>query len=233
MRKYTNVIFNNSSSLELGLLCTNVLSISSPVRVTKDITIAGRETLVEDTDIFEDIEISIEFNYKKSTREKDRRIRKWLTNIEDRYLRFSDDGYVYKVKKVIKEGTERNIFKKGIFTVTFLCEGLQYDIESLESNTIENNSVIYNDGDVNAKPVIQIFGEGLVKLMINDNEITINVGQNITINSELQLCYREDGTLRNADMKGEFPLLETGLDNTISWEGNVTELRIQTNIRYI
>lgn len=230
--KFINILFNNSSSLELDLLCVAKPNIPSTSKKTIEKPIPGRGILIEELDEYEDIEIPIEFNYKNRHKNQDRKIRKWLNMIDDYYLKFSDDiDYIYKVKKVTKEPTA-NDFLRGNFTVVFLCEGLQYTEYSIESMQIANNSILFNDGDIISKPIIEIKGEGLVTLSINNIPVTVNIGQSITINSEIKLCYKSIGEWRNADMRGEWPVLKVGANN-ISWTGNVNSLSIITNSRFI
>lgn len=232
-QKYTNIIFNNSSSLELGLLVTELITIPSTAKILQEDYIPLKGTVIEETEEYEDIEIEVPFNYLEDDKNfNERLVRKWLFNITDRYLRLSKDAnYLYKVKKVIKTPTTHD-FYKGEFTVTFLCEGLQYTDESLIEIELSNNSMIVNNGDVTSKPIIVIKGEGLIKLNVNDEEITVNVGQELTINSELELCYKSTEEWKNSTMKGDFPVLKMG-ENYISWTGNVNSLSIVTNTRYV
>ena len=41
-------------------------------------------------------------------------------------------------------------------------------------------------------------------LMVNGNEMTANVGQNLTIDTDLMMAYRQDGTLQNTAVTGDY-----------------------------
>ena len=51
----------------------------------------------------------------------------------------------------------------------------------------------------------------------NEKSMTANIGQNITINTDVMLAYREDGTLQNTSVTGDYENLYLAEgDNTIS-----------------
>ena len=53
-------------------------------------------------------------------------------------------------------------------------------------------------------PIYKIYGEGQCELNVNGNVISANVGQNLIIDTERKLAYREDGTLRNTNVTGNY-----------------------------
>ena len=68
-------------------------------------------------------------------------------------------------------------------------------------------------------------------LTVNGNEIKANVGQNLTIDSDLMMAYRKDGIVMNTSVKGDYDglWLNAG-DNTITITDGF-ELKIQPNWR--
>lgn len=69
----------------------------------------------------------------------------------------------------------------------------EYNVEEL----------IYNPYEV-AHPIYKIAGEGTCSITVNGKVITVNVGQNMTIDTDRMLAYREDGTLINTSITGEY-----------------------------
>lgn len=53
-------------------------------------------------------------------------------------------------------------------------------------------------------PVYKITGEGNCTLTINGHPVTANVAQNLTIDTDKMVAYREDGTLQNTSVTGDY-----------------------------
>lgn len=231
-KNYTNVIFNNNSSLDLNLFVAESISIPTPSLQSSNIdnSIRGREGLVSAKQVYSDIDIDVTFSYNIN-KINVTNIKKWLKNIEDNKLRINKDGeYFYKVKSIKMDNIVRDI--AGNFKVTFSCEGLKYLDTSIDPIQIYNNTTIFNDGDGISNPVFLLRGNGIVTLRVNNVPVTINLSGNAIIDSNLNLCYREDKQLINQNMNGLFPRFKIG-DNTIGWNGNVTECKLITNFRYL
>ena len=43
-----------------------------------------------------------------------------------------------------------------------------------------------------------------INLTVNGNKMTANVGQNLTIDTDLMIAYRTDGTSQNTEVTGEY-----------------------------
>lgn len=202
MAKYF-IIYNDKTNLDVNLLVKTRPAKPSPVMRYEEIAIPGGKTLYIEKG-YGDIEIPIAFNFSSKPNEWDkdfRKIKKWLLSKIDDKLIFSDDlEYFYKVKKVIIETPERILKKIGRFTVVFTCEAYSYEIEG--SKEVQISSSIYNDG-ILAKPIYRIVGEGLLTLTINNKVIKVNVGQELIIDTNLGLCYR-DGIINNVALKGNY-----------------------------
>lgn len=220
-----DVIFNNISSSELDINIVSRPEIPSPQLRINSIDISGANGKQYEIDGYEDIEIAVEFNFitKENLHEKFRICKKWINNIEDNKLIFSDNtGIFYRVNFATISSSERIINLIGKFTVVFNCEPFAYELDGQYEVPIINNSTIFNYGDLPSKPIIKIKGEGIITININNKEIKANVGQNITIDSYLELSYKEDKTLQNNNLKGEYPVLNVG-ENTISYSGEKIE----------
>ncbi|MGL4617096.1 MAG: distal tail protein Dit [Mycoplasmoidaceae bacterium] len=225
------LIFNNRKNTDLNLDIIQRPNFPTLTKKYEVHQVTGRNGGLYEFLGYEDRTIEVEFNLlnKNSINNHIRIIRKWLDRIEDNKLAFSDDKqYFFKVKHIEYENIERELNILGKFKVTFICDSFSYDFNSQKETEIINNSIIFNYGDFKAKPILKFLGNGAVKLNINDSIINLNVGQEIILNSQLELCYRNNFEMQNSQMKGNFPILKLG-NNSISWIGNITKAIIIPN----
>lgn len=172
----------------------------------EQIIIPGKDGVVYQSDgTFEPTEIEIAFNYIGKETEWGKRWRKaqkWLSN-ENVPLRFSDDdGYFFWISHVELEDNERTTRRIGNFTATFITrDGLHYLNSGLREH--EPDEIHWNPYET-AHPVYKITGEGMCTLEVNGKQMTANVGQNLTIDTDRMLAYREDGTLQNTAVTGNY-----------------------------
>lgn len=185
---------------------------------------------------YEDIVIPISFEIldKEQIRNKYRLIKRWLDSIEDNHLSLFDDmDYFYKVKDIQLPNNFETMFSiYGVANINFICDPYSYLKES--NIEIELPQLIYNDTGYKALPIYRIKGEGLITLMVNSKEIVINVGQEIIIDVDKQLIFRE-GNIENVRKNGRWEDLELNIgENTFSYfGGSVDEITIIPNLRTI
>lgn len=219
MYRKLNMIFNNASSLELGIDIIKRYDIPSPKKRIKSISATGRDGNEYEEDGYDDIEITLDFNFiSENPHQAFRRCKRWFNCILDNKLIFSDNPNIfYRVNYAVVTESTRDV---GIefFTVTLNCEPFAYEMEGQKEILINNAAVIYNAGDLESKPIIKIQGEGLVTIKINEDTIKANIGQEIIIDSYLGLSYKTDKTPQNNNIKGRHPRLKLG-ENTISYSG--------------
>lgn len=213
MDKYF-VIYNDKTNLDVNLLLATRSSKPSPEMEYEEVKVPGGKTLYREKG-YKDIAISISFNFmSKYTWDKDFRIiKKWLLSKINNKLKFSDDLEVYyKVNKVTIDTPERILKRVGRFNVTFICEPYVY----IDEEEMELSTLLYNDYLI-SKPIYRIVGEGYLTLNINNKIIKANVGQELIIDTDKGLCYRE-GIVNNVALEGKYEdmyLLEG--ENTLSW----------------
>lgn len=166
--------------------------------------IAGREeTLTYRQRFYEDVEIEVECSFKENQSDwnnKIREIRKWLRGGGKLSLSDAADSF-WKVKEVETGEFERPLKRYGVFQATFICSPFEY----LKEGEIERNAqeISYNPYEI-SHPVYKIEGEGYCTLTVNGKTMKANVGQNLTIDTERMLAYREDGTLQNTQVTGDY-----------------------------
>ena len=215
MDKYLT-IYNDITNLDVNVLVVKRPSKPSPEMEYQEVKVPGGKTLYKEKG-YKDIEIPVSYNFlskKPSDWDKDfRKIKQWLLSKGNNKLKFSDDlGVYYKVNKVTIDTPERVMKKIGKFNVTFTCEPYIY----IEEDEIELSTLIYNDYLI-AKPIYRIVGEGYLTLTINSKVIKANVGQELIIDTDKGLCYRQ-GIVNNVALEGKYEdmyLLEG--ENTFNW----------------
>ena len=228
MGKYY-ILYNYNTNIDVNLSITDRPSKPAPEMEYETVKVPGGKTLYREKG-YKDVEITIEFNFlsKDETEwDKDfRAIKKWLLTRENNKLKFSDDLEVYyRVNSVVIDTPERLIRRGGKFSVTFTCEPyVYYDDDQLElSNILYNNYLI-------SKPIYRVVGEGYLTLNINNKVIKANIGQELIIDTDKGLCYRE-GIVDNVALEGRYEdmyLLEG--ENTFSWTEGF-EIYITPNLR--
>ena len=170
------------------------------------IVIPGRDGMVYQSDgTFEPTDIPVRFNYiGKETQwsERWRAAQRWLAK-ENAKLRFSDDdGYFFWIDHVELDENERTTGRIGNFTATFTTrDGLYYLNSGLREHSKEE--IQWNPYET-SHPLYKITGEGVCTLEVNGNRMTANVGQNLTIDTDRMVAYRQDGTLQNTAITGKY-----------------------------
>lgn len=155
-------------------------------------------------------------------------IESWLKKIKT--VKYSDlESYFFKVKKV-KVETERKYGFYGVVNVEFECDPSIYLEDGKKEITMQGKPNLYNQYSP-ACPIYKITGEGMCTLTVNGKTMKANVGQNLTIDTENMLAYRQDGTLANTSVTGDYEdlYLKSG-NNTISISPNFA-LKIIPNWR--
>lgn len=174
-----------------------------------EIIIPGRDgALTESTGEYEPTEFAIEFNYTgkaEEFHERFDRIKKWLSAENCRMILSDDAGWFYKVAYIdigeMQRPTERiGVFRAMIKTV----DGLKYLINGINEHDI---SEINQNPYLISKPIYKIKGEGICTITVNGKSVKANVGQNLTIDTELMIAYREDGTMNNTAITGDYESL--------------------------
>lgn len=213
------IVFNDTTNLDINLQVETRPSKPSPIMEYEEVKVPGGKILYIEKG-YGDIEIPISFNFvseKPEKWDKDfRKIKRWLLSKGNNKLKFSDDLEVfYKVNKVTIDTPERLIRRAGKFMAIFTCEPYVYlDEEERELGTLLYNNYLLS------KPIYRIVGEGYLTLNINNKVVKANVGQELIIDTDKGLCYR-DGIVNNVALQGKYEdmyLLEG--ENTFSWEGN-------------
>lgn len=171
---------------------------------TKFVTIAGRDSPIAiRTGGRKKIEIPLSCGFaeqKERWSAKAREIRRWLNGEGE--LSFQDSANCFwRVKDIELEEFVRETRRIGKFDVTFICDPYEYLKDGLREREIED--VKYNPYDT-SHPIYEITGNGTCTLSINGKSMKATVGQNLTIDTERMLAYREDGSMMNTSVTGDY-----------------------------
>lgn len=197
--------YNNRKASDFRVYMRNFPNIPVPQKRYTETEVSGRDGKYLEEDGYEDIAIPVELNFLiKDTRWHDetRQIKNWLLNDINRELIFEDDAaFFYKVKKVELGEIEHTTRRIGNLTVNFTCEPYTYlrnGKVKMKSEEAEQNPYLL------CKPVYYVQGEGLCIINVNGKNMEANVNGNLIIDTERMLAYREDGTLSNTKITGEY-----------------------------
>lgn len=221
-----DIYVDGKSCVRNGILPISRPNISAPVKKINEYEVLGRDgKLYEDTEFYEDIEISVSFNYmvdKNRWFEMFRRCKKFFKNVKE--LQFSDDvNFYYRIKKVDIKTDERTSKRLGKFDVTFIFDPYTYLINGKNKIPLQKNLMNFFE---KCKPIYLIHGEGLCNLNVNGHVAICNVSGTLKIDTDLKLSYRDNGELANTAVKCDYDeLVFKEENNTLSaTDGFVVEI---------
>lgn len=167
---------------------------------------------------YEDTKITLNLDIlnKKIVENKFREIIKWLSIITDDRLIFCDDpDYFYIVKDVnVPSGFEKELIDSGATTIELTLSPFQYSLIGQEELTLQEENYLFNP-DLPSFPKIIIGGEGQISIRFNGKKVKVDVGQEIIIDVEKELIYRE-GSIENSRKTGSWEdLVLFHGDNTV------------------
>jgi len=224
---------SDSSTIQ-GLIICELPPITKPKMKTSIIKIDGRDgDIVEELgyeSYTKNISIGLARNYKIDE------VIKYFTGTGT--LEMSNEpNKIYNCKIVDKIDYEKLLrFKKAI--VKFHTQPFKYlkNETSVEQTITTQTSIkVNNIGLEIAKPIITLEGTGTIEISINNNTIfkyTFPDNETkVVIDSIEEEAYLE-GVYKNRNMLGEFPKLQIG-ENTITWTGTLTKIKIEPKSRWL
>ena len=150
---------------------------------------------------------------------------------------FSNEPDKYYIARIIKNIDYARLLRFRVAVVTFRVQPFKFNrVEVTRQATTDRTSmIIENVGNHTSKPIIEIAGSGTVELTLNGSYIcdyTFPEGESsVVLDSEKQDAYLGD-TLKNRNMNGDFPVFQKG-NNTLSWSGTVTSIKITKYSRWL
>ena len=233
MRNY--IILNGISSNTIsGLLISTLPSISKPKIRTQTEEIDGRDgdivTKLGYSAYDKEIEIGLYGNY-----DTDEVIEYF--NSEGTIV-FSNEADKYYNYKILEQIDFNKLIRFKTAKVKLHVQPFKYPLQE-QPITISGETTVTNEGNIYARPTLNISGSGNVEVILNGQEIfAIDLGEdatNITIDTTKMEAYNPDTTvLMNRQVTGDYNLfkIETG-NNTVSITGNVTSATISNYTRWL
>lgn len=224
-------IYNGIDSRMMGVIVTAMPPTIRAAQRMESVTVPGRDGSLHETDGSYD-------NYTKTmecaikNREKLDDIAAWLTGSGE-IIFSSEPDKIYRVtiSNTISIAQMMRTFQK--FQVSFDTYPFKYSVNKFDDAlTLTKATTILGKGTVHSQPVITVHAAGAVTLTINGTDYPLsNVDDYVTINSEIEECYKGDLNRNNIFSADEFPRLQPG-ENIISWTGDVEKIEIIPNWRW-
>ena len=233
MRNY--IILNGISSNTIsGLLISTLPSISKPKIRTQTEEIDGRDgdivTKLGYSAYDKEIEIGLYGNY-----DTDEVIEYF--NSEGTIV-FSNEADKYYNYKILEQIDFNKLIRFKTAKVKLHVQPFKYPLQE-QPITISGETTVTNEGNIYARPTLNISGSGNVEVILNGQEIfAIDLGEdatNITIDTTKMEAYNPDTTaLMNRQVTGDYNLFKIGTgNNTVSITGNVTSATISNYTRWL
>ena len=212
-----DISYNGESCAKYGIIPVRRPSVPAPEIRMSETEIPGRDgALIESDATYKPITIPVEFNFlvpEDKWMATFREAKRWISG--SGWLVLGDDqDYMYRVYYGKITDTERTSRRLGKFTVEFTCYPYAFASCGQQEHTV--NKAKYNPYYI-SHPKYIITGEGMCTLTVNGKSMTANIGQNLTIDTDLMIAHRKDGTMQNTAVTGNYEdlYLREG-DNEIS-----------------
>ena len=152
---------------------------------------------------------------------------------------FSNEPDKYYEAKITEQIDFERLVRFRTAVVKFHTQPFKYlvdepPVETEITEEIKEIKVI-NVGLEESKPIMTLTGKDTVEISVNNHaQFQINIDDGyVTVNSRLEECYKDNTyNLKNHNMGGEFPVLQSG-ENTITWTGNLTKIKIEPESRWL
>lgn len=228
------VIFNNVDSRTIeGLIISKLPPITKPKMRVQETEIDGVDGSIIEELGYEaydkEIKIGLTYNYNVE------QIIKYF-NGEGKIVFSNEPNKFYKVK-IIDQIDYDKLLRFKTATIKFRTQPFKYlygeTYQKFENPT--GTIISINEGLENSKPIVKIKGSGTVEFKLEGVSVfSYRFPSNetdVTIDSEKQDAYL-GVDLKNRNMTGEFPIFKSGKNN-ITLVGNVTEINITANSRWL
>ncbi|MGG5805277.1 phage tail protein [Bacillus mycoides] len=192
------------------------------------IEVPGRHGSLTKKGAYEDAPFKVKFNLLESENIKPliRRVKSLFIN--GKTLFFTDDEVYRKIKHVEIGDIANDIEEHGEFEVEFTLDPFEY-VKSVPFLLTKPETVL-NPGNIESFPKLEVFGNGDLRIMINEVTFQIKgVTDSVIVDSDLLIAYKGAVPMKTV---GEFPLFKIG-ENSIEWSGNVSRILVEPRWRYV
>lgn len=160
----------------------------------------------------------------------------WLNGSGKLILSNEPDKY-YNAEIIEQIDFERLIIFKTA-TIIFHIQPYKYlvkeNVASMEI-TEETSFKVNNQGLLDSKPIIKLYGQGKIEITINDLvAFNINIDEEYVVIDAMREDAYKDGILKNRQMSGDFENVRLSVgENIIKWTGNLTKIEVDPKSRWL
>ena len=226
--------WNGKRCTEYGIRVSEQPPLTLPAERVTFTDVPGRSgslTTLEGEDVYEDVVLTAQCIVENPTRYAD--IAAYLKG--GGKVTFANRPEGYYEARIINQIPFEKILRGNphlAFAVNFRCKPFWYPKEVAPVTLTQSGSFISNPGSVFAEPVITVYGNGNITLMVGMTITELeDIAGNITLNTPLMEAYSGTASMNGA-VSGEFPTLLPG-QNAISWMGSVSSVVIEPYWRYL
>lgn len=145
---------------------------------------------------------------------------------------FGDDEELSFLGNVIS--LQRNQLNNELFEYTVTIELYPFGYLKNRKEILGASGAVTNKGDIECEPLITVLGNGSAcKLTIGDYVLELNIDTKLTVECKKTEAnvYDKDGNLANSRMKGDFPVLDVGLNGVVLGTGiNSVEFEMRERV---
>lgn len=221
---------------EFDLYCDTIILPPMAQQSVKEIRIPGREeTLIEREKEYSDIVITINtyvFDNNYNVNELYGR----LGNARNLKTTLNPD-WRFSIKKLLAITPQYQGHGKTKIAISFQCSPFRYKNGYDDTQQIsQNNTEIINESTIFSRPELIVSASGDISLSLKiDGEYTkplqiFNVNNLVVVDSTLLLAYNNNKNIYTT--KGNFFFLPPG-KSVLHWEGNVNEIFVFKNTRWL
>lgn len=226
------ITYNGKSTKDFNMRVENALTHELSVHDVETEAVPGRDgVLLIDNQRLEPVERAFPLRMEDDVYPNTTAIAEWLGIKGWHDLELSwDDDFIYQATVINTISIEEVLKQLGKLRVAFLMHPIKYFKENPEKN-VSKDEVITNAGNVVAKPLIKLTGDGDTVITINGRRTVLeDIQDTIILDMKNRMVYSGnlsawENVVREKD--AEFPYLDVG-ENKISWTGDF-EMKITIN----
>ena len=163
-------------------------------------TLVKKEKNWSDTVVNMEIDITVPLIERHSVDQIYGQFREQVLRSTELYLEELHSGF-FRVKNVEETGYLKETDITVSVDLSFICDPGDYIVSGKYEHEIQD--VLWNPYS-ECCPIYLISGEGNCVLAVNGNVMEAQIGQNLTIDTELMVSYRTDGIVQNTAVTGNY-----------------------------
>lgn len=233
MRNY--VIINGVNSLSInGLAIKELPPITKPLMRASSETIDGRDgdiiTPLGYSAYDKTLEIGLFGSYD---------INEIITYFNQQgTITFSEEPDKYYYFQILNQIDYERLIKFRTATVTLHCQPFKYKLNETEITLEVGDNTVVNEGNIYAKPRLEISGSGTIDVSLDGNQIfsiDLSESNDIVIDTSILEAFDpNDGSLMNRQVIGNYETFKINSgSNTIGLSGTITSASISNYTRWL